>query len=163
MPILSNAGRIDHKRQLRCLALPLIVAAIWVMWLIAVAYSALLVTGHPYAFEVSYAAESLRFTHGANIYSTDILQQTAYLHGNCTPFPSLGYVYPLAGRAGDTAYSGPLRDRIDPLATHQRRALGSLDGTAGRYSRDALAGPSFQCSRPGVAGIAGIAGLLARL
>ena len=86
--------RIDHKRQLRCLALPLIVAAIWVMWLIAVAYSALLVTGHPYAFEVYYAAESLRFTHGANIYSTDILQQTAYLHGNCTPFPSMGYVYP---------------------------------------------------------------------
>ena len=95
MPILSDARRIDHKRQLRRLALPLIIATIWVMWLIAVAYSALLVTGHPYDFEVYYAAaESLRFTHGANIYSTDILQQTAYLHGNCMPFPSMGYVYP---------------------------------------------------------------------
>jgi hypothetical protein len=86
---------MHHERQLRRLALPLIIAIIWVTWLVAVTYSALLVTGHPYDFEVYYAAaESLRFAHGANIYSTATLQQAAYLHGNCTPFPSMGYVYP---------------------------------------------------------------------
>lgn len=90
----SEGMRRSGRRVARLMAATALLA-IWATWLVMIAFSAHLVTNHPYDFDVYYtAAEALRFDHTANIYSPTVLYDAAQAHSACLDFSVRTYVYP---------------------------------------------------------------------
>lgn len=77
----------------RALLVALILGVVY--WLIIVSVSVTLIPPHGSDFAIYYAAaEMVRFTPGADLYSWPALAHIAQAHGGCALFPGVRYVYP---------------------------------------------------------------------
>lgn len=91
---MDRSVGISQRRRTWLVVAMLLVSAVWA---IAVALSIPLAAAHSVDFNSYYAAaQAIRFDHGANIYSTPLLDQSAQAHGICAHVGHIipDYLYP---------------------------------------------------------------------